>query len=265
MNASPQNRESSCPVPVEPVFTTSSASISFSGGTKTGPGFEKSFTLTVPAGNIYTISVSADDSVVVSGADISAESHWDATKKCIIPGSVTSPYVAISEGATAVPFSVIYKNKGGPYSLSAKVTSTLTSTPNTKSSNASTATSSNASLFDDKPCLAEYTMDHLSGIVNSLLREWLSQMGINDPIKLPWEPPLSAPFNWSATVISPEIIYRSEEYSVRAGMDFDTTSGEIGLNVDIYTSGGSVKSSAGVRFTTNGDDSSIAIQATFKF
>lgn len=265
MSTSPQNSESSCPVPVEPVFTTSSASISFSGGTKTGPGFEKSFTLTVPAGNIYTISVSADDSVVVSGAEISAESHWDATKKCIIPGSATSQYVDISEGTTTVPFSVIYKNKGGPYSLSAKVTSTLTSSPITRSSNASTANSSNASLFDDKPCIAEYIMDHMSGIVNSLLREWLSQSGINDPIKLPWEPPLSEPFNWNTTVISPEIIYRSEEYSVRAGMDFDPTSGEIGLSVDVYTSNERIKSSAGVRFSTNGEDSSIAIQATFKF
>ena len=44
-------------------------SLSFSGGTATGPGFSADYTLSVPAGNVYEISVSADDTATVSGGD----------------------------------------------------------------------------------------------------------------------------------------------------------------------------------------------------
>jgi len=131
-----ENDLSSCPVPTEPVFTSTTASISFSGGTATGPGFGRSYKLLVPAGNIYSISVSADDTVVVSGGGISAESHWDAKNKCIVPGSKTSEYTKISDADSYVSFSVEYENKGGPYSLSVVVTSTLAATQTARVSNA---------------------------------------------------------------------------------------------------------------------------------
>jgi len=57
------------------------------GGSKTGPGFSGSYFIDVPAGNIYSISVSADDSATVSGGGISASSHWDAVQKKIISAS----------------------------------------------------------------------------------------------------------------------------------------------------------------------------------
>lgn len=67
-----------------------SASLSFSGGTKTGPGWSANYTLSVPVGNYYTISVAADDTATVEGCNISASSHWDASQKKIISGCAES-------------------------------------------------------------------------------------------------------------------------------------------------------------------------------
>ena len=65
-------------------------------------------------GNTYSISVRADDFAQVSGAGISAESHWDAQNKCIVPGSASSEYAEIDANASDVSFSVSYRNNGGP-------------------------------------------------------------------------------------------------------------------------------------------------------
>ncbi|MGN0860781.1 MAG: hypothetical protein ACI4P3_02670, partial [Candidatus Spyradosoma sp.] len=129
MSASNENE-----VNVEPTYLTEggfgtdgsgsvSRTVSFSGGTPTGPGFSWTGTLTVPAGNSYSISVSADDSATVSGEGVSAESHWDASAKVVVPGSATSDFRELPEGAGDVTFSISYTNLGGPYSLSAKVIS----------------------------------------------------------------------------------------------------------------------------------------------
>ena len=101
-----------------------SRKISFSGGSPTGPAWSANYTLSVPAGNIYSISVSADDSATVSGEGISAESHWNAASKSIVGGSATSEYKEIPSGAGEVSFGISYSNAGGPYSLSVTVTST---------------------------------------------------------------------------------------------------------------------------------------------
>lgn len=249
-----ENELSSCPIPVEPVFTSTSASISFSGGTATGPGFDRNYTLVVPAGNIYTIAVSADDSVVVSGEGISAESHWDSTKKCIVPGEATSEYVEVDSTDSYVPFSVTYKNKGGPYSLSVVVTSSRTSSQ--------VARSTNDQLFENKQCLGNYLLSKHRSIANALFKQWLKQMGYeSSAFVLPWEPTEDNPYGWRGTTIPPEVIYTGENYSIKAGLDFDISTGAIGLGVDVYTQSGTVDCSAGIRLSSDGGASaSITIK-----
>ncbi|MBQ8722787.1 MAG: hypothetical protein IJY80_00690, partial [Opitutales bacterium] len=103
-----------------------SKSISFSGGTATGPGFSETYTLSVPAGNIYSISVSADDTATVSGEGFSASSYWDASAKRIVSGAASSDWKELEEGTGDVAFTISYENKGGPYVLQVTVTSTRT-------------------------------------------------------------------------------------------------------------------------------------------
>ncbi|MBE6400897.1 MAG: hypothetical protein E7037_08705, partial [Verrucomicrobia bacterium] len=98
-------------------------SLSFSGGTATGPGFSADYTLSVPAGNVYEISVSADDTATVSGGGISASSHWDASAKRIVPGAARSSYAEISDLSATETFSISYGNAGGPYVLNVSVIS----------------------------------------------------------------------------------------------------------------------------------------------
>jgi len=54
-------------------------SLSFSGGTATGPGFSADYTLSVPAGNVYEISVSADYTAAGSFGGIWAGWDWDSS------------------------------------------------------------------------------------------------------------------------------------------------------------------------------------------
>jgi len=233
----------SCVFPTTPVFTTSSTSISFSGGTPTGPGFEREFTLTVPAGNVYDISVSADDSVVVSGAGISAESHWDAQKKTIVTGSATSSYVPLGEATSDASFSVIYKNKGGPFSLSAKVTSTRTDIQQARSS-----------IFSSEQCLFEYFWLASKELVFSLINQSLEQQGIDTSLlHYPWYPTPFKNTGWDTSLTPPRIVYTCGEFSVKAGASLDLTSGEMEFGVDVYKQSETADFSVGVKIDTNGN------------
>ena len=98
--------------------------LKFSGGTKTGPGFTSDYTITVPAGNIYEIFVSADDYAIVSGAGISASSHWDASKKSIVSGFSKSTCKSLENIHQKETFTINYRNAGGPYVLTVEITST---------------------------------------------------------------------------------------------------------------------------------------------
>lgn len=241
---SQNDSQMSCVFPSEPVFMTASTTISFSGGTPTGPGFERSFTLIVPAGNIYAISVSADDSVVVSGGGISAESYWDAQKKQIITGSKTSEFAEIEENAPDVFFSAAYKNKGGPYSLLATVTSTRSTAQVARRS----------SSFGSEQCFWEYLWLARESIVMMLIRQSLIQQGVNpDLFSFPWTPSPFTSAGWNSSLTPPQVVYTSENYSVRAGASLNTDAGAMVFSVDVYRQSEESDCSIGVKIDTNGN------------
>lgn len=240
---SSQNRQSSCIFPSEPIFGSVPTSISFSGGTPTGPGFERSYILKVPAGNVYTISVSADDFARVSGAGISAESYWDAQNKRIVPGNATSVYAEIPENAEDVLFFVEYRNNGGPYVLSATVTSIRTGVTNVIS----------PSYSNDTSCLLQYTYSLRDTLINSFISQMLEQQGISTLVRLPWHPTEEYPNGWSGSAIPPEIVYAEGDCSVRASVGVDLLSGSATFEVDVFHGGTQADLSVGIQFDTNGN------------
>lgn len=244
--------QSSCIFPTDPIWGSVSTSISFSGGTPNGPGFEKSYTLKVPAGNIYSISVSADDFVNVSGAGISAESYWDAQNKCIVPGSATSEYAEVSENAEDVLFSVTYRNNGGPYVLSATVTSIRSGVASARSSSYSTDTS----------CLLQYTYSLRESFIDLFISQALAQQGISTPLVLSWMPTAENPVGWTGDPIPPMVIYSEDGFSVRSGVSVDLSSGSATFAVDVFRDGTEIDFSVGIQIDTEGR---AAASVIFKF
>lgn len=228
-----------CVFPTEPLFPAPVTSLEFSGGTPTGPGFERTYVLTVPAGNIYSVSVSADDLATVTGPGISVESHWDPVNKRIVPGSATSPYVELPKNAPEVSFTVNYKNNGGPYFLKVEITSILSDVQTSRSSDLSVK------------CLDEYLWSIREGVVNSVIYQVLNQESITIPVRLPWEPDLNKPLGWDYSTIPLEIIHTGENYSVRAGVDVDA-SGVMKFIVDVHKNIGNVNFSIGATVTSQG-------------
>lgn len=244
--------QSSCIFPTEPIWGTVSTSISFSGGTPNGPGFEKSFTLKVPAGNIYSISVSADDFVNVSGGGISAESYWDAQNKCIVPGNATSEYTDISESAEDILFSVTYRNNGGPYVLSATVTSIRSGVASARSSSYSTNTS----------CLLQYTYTLREAFISFFINQLLAQQGLSTPLVFHWEKTTENPDGWTGDAIPPTVIYTEGDLSVRSGVSVDLSSGVATFAVDVFRNGTETDLSVGIQIDTEGR---AAVNVTFNF
>lgn len=247
-------KRSSCVFPDEPIFSSSSSSINFSNNTSlNGPGFERNYTIIVPVGNTYSISVRADDFAQVSGAGISAESHWDAQNKCIVPGSASSEYAEIDANASDVSFSVSYRNNGGPYLLDVSVTSNRS---NMRLAN---------SFFEGNPqCLGEYLWSLKAPFVNLIIRQALSQQGIDLLQPLPWEPSSSNPDGWNFSSIPFETIYTNteERYSVKAGASFSSSTGAMEFNVGAYMQSGQTTCSIGVMIDTTGN---VSVALTMKF
>ncbi len=235
--------QSACIFPTEPIFGSIPTSISFSGGTSNGPGFERKYTLRVPAGNIYSVTVRADDFARVSGAGISAESYWDAKNKRIVPGSATSEYTEITGNAEDVLFSVEYRNNGGPYVLFATVTSIRSGV----------ASAGNSSYFIDTSCRLQYSYSLQESFIASLISQFLVQQGISTPVVLPWMPTGENSEGWSGNEIPPAVIYAEGELSVKAGVSVNPTSEAATFEVDIFRGGASSDFSVGIQIDTNGN------------
>lgn len=233
--------QAACIFPTEPIFGSIPTSISFSGGTPNGPGFEKKYTLRVPAGNIYSITVRADDFARVSGAGISAESYWDAQNKCIVPGSATSEYTEIIGDAEDVLFSVEYRNNGGPYVLSATVTSIRS------------GVTSAGDYSIDTSCRLQYSYSLQESFIASFISQFLKQQGISTPVVFPWTPTGENPERWSGNEIPPAVIYTEGELSVKAGVSVNPTSEAATFEVDIFRGGASSDFSVGIQIDTNGN------------
>ena len=244
--------QSVCVFPRDPIFGSIPTSISFSGGTPNGPGFEKNYLLKVPAGNIYTISVSADDFARVSGAGISVESHWDAKNKRIVPGNATSAYTEIAENAEDVLFSLDYRNNGGPYSLSATITSIRSGVTSPISPSYST----------DASCLLQYAKTLQEPFIGFLMSQFLTQQGVSTPAVLPWVATAENPDGWTGNTIPPTIIYSDGNLSARAGVSVDLSSGTATFGVDVFRNGTETDLSVGVRIDTQGN---AAASVTFNF
>ncbi len=115
------------------------ASLSFSNPDPYGAAFSETYYLTVPEGNYYQISISADDEASASIGGASASSHWDAKSKSIIPGYAVSPWNDIPATPGTITVEIPYSNAGGPSSLSVSITSTRTKASNVPANNPDTS------------------------------------------------------------------------------------------------------------------------------
>ena len=98
------------------------ATLSLSGGkwAMEESQFEANYSFDMPAGNIVSVSLSADDDATVSAGPISAHAVWTSGAGSV-PVSETSAFIqGRPEGTMTV--SGTYKNNGGPYALSLTVT-----------------------------------------------------------------------------------------------------------------------------------------------